>query len=144
MHTYLDMVIHSGVSGQFLRLLCHLRNGLTELFESCLPRGCRREKRSHDVTSKTGPPLASHDPTPSTESGPLKFYLRRESVAVRRRCVTLEVCGFLRKCSAAVTAKSAANSFSKNNMSETTTEPVFTMFLKFLVVKVLPRNVGRI
>lgn len=63
---YLDVVVHSGVSGQLLRLLCHRRPGLTaqtHVFEaadnrSLPPRG-RTEK-----SAQRDPPLESHDPAP--------------------------------------------------------------------------------
>lgn len=71
---YLDVIVHGGVRGQFLRLLCHVRPGATErthacvaAAESCLPPGCGAEESSGGA-NEGGPPLKSHDPAHPTET----------------------------------------------------------------------------
>lgn len=76
---YLDVVVHCGVSGQFLRLLCHVRCGATErthvcvaAAESCLLPGYSVEESSGGGgggggANEGGPALQSHDLTRQTD-----------------------------------------------------------------------------
>lgn len=95
---YLDVVIHSSVSGQFLRLLCHVGSGLTEethVFLSaesrcccCLrllpPPGCWGQRTSCELT-EGDPAPQSHDPAPqNTQTGPQETADRQESSSTCR------------------------------------------------------------
>lgn len=68
---YLDVVVHGGVSGQFLGLLRHDRTGPTgetRVFGAAHnrspPPGCGPER-----SAQRDPPLRSHDPAPKPAAG---------------------------------------------------------------------------